>query len=423
MEQPDAGNPDLLEPEPPDLAPAGTSLISGQVHLLPLTVGDWLFVADSANEKITALPPNGGAPVELGITWYVGEAHDSLVFFWDLPNHLHVFDVSGQLHDLSSGAADYARLSSDGQFVGFIDNSSLTQGDLVVVRTDGTGSKTLYSAQPTQYTSTQCSAFIGACGGSTFCLSHCEMGDTTRRLAVYDAATDTTTELGTGFGYVRLGDGALVANQGSQPMMLRTDGSPGFALPDFDFTGNSFFTPTTFFYQSPSNELKRVEVAGGTPVVLQTGLRLLLAQTADLLVYCTPTELYQTPLQPGPAVRTDDTFRDFGYVDYGAAPDFTVDGKANLYVDSTATLRLAPLDGSGARSLGTGVRGFRALDGGRVLVEDGSVNDGLNLKIVDENGTLQQPIVTGAELTVAAAHRAAWQMPNPAGKEVRAASY
>jgi hypothetical protein len=412
MDLPDAGDgPDLLEPAP-DLLPTGTMVGTGFYKVLPKAVGDWLFV--NYYNGIQALPPDGSPPMKLGIDYYDSSAQDPYLFIWDPHQQLHVFDgTNGSVHTLSTGAAYWnVKASDDGQWVSFVDNYTSASGDLTISHPDGTGKKTLYAGQPTNYNTTtdQCRAWIAPCGGSHFCIERCETGETTSHLTVYDAATDTSTELGAGFGAVHIGTGAVVADQGTHHMLLPTDGTPGVEVPDYQF-GYTFFSGKTMFYESTASELKRIDAtAGATPVLLQSGIVLLLALTPDRIVYCTPTELYTSPFQPGPALRTDDTFRDFGFVDYGGAPDWNADHTGNLYVNAKQELRLAPLDGSGARALAEDVSGFRAVDGGRVAVASGNPNVGYSLQLVDEHGTVLRSFVTGAESAAAGAHRAAWEV-------------
>jgi hypothetical protein len=423
------GKPTFTTPEVKPVAPRQLLSETGLQLLWP-TVGDWIFVANEQNPSVRALSADGGAPHPVAgpidaftswrdvfLAWEPAAAgvNGKALVAWTPTRGARRLSASTSPND---GYLPGVAVSSDGRWVAWLDKpaSDGATADLVTARVDGAMPTRAF--QGVHFATKGLSTAFAPCGGSRFCVVHAAAGDTTATFSVVDASSGAIHDVQTGVtsGVDVAGAVALVAGPAGQ-WLFPTDGHAAVEVPDLDETAVFFVSAAgdAAFYRATNGDLRRIDLQpGAKPVTLQTGVRFLLALVSDgnRLVYCTPTALLVTPLDPGGAATLlDPHFGDLGssrWTPSGIA--FTPDGQSVLWIDSVQRLNLSALDGSGARTLLTDADGFLPLADGLLLAaqqENGSGSP-LDLLFVDPASGNTATIALGAQLPVATQHRLAW---------------
>jgi hypothetical protein len=419
----------VMDAAPVDFGPPLTGtmrLAEDGLSLQGSTLDDWVFVSDPVN-GLRAVPAGGQAPVALSTLAANNYAQRGVEVIFESPpsgagHMLSVWTPSAGLHRLSSGnASDYPAspvVSTDGQWVAWLDKlaSDGTTGDFTVARADGTGVHVVYPGLRIGVNG--CYTTLAECGGSRFCVTRCAAGDQHATYSVVDAAAGTAVDVKTGVtSGVDHTDAVAIVFAADGVWFFPSDGRPAVQPVGIDANTTWWVGGDSVFYRSMLGGVERIDLqSGATPIDLQSGATFVLALNPDgvNLVYCTPTQLFGAPLQPGDNVLLDDNFTGLGSTDWtyrGWA--FSSDGQSWLYMNNKSELRRAPLDGSGALVLLQKASGFLPLPDGRVLAERLAGPMMYDVLWIDPaSGAASQPLLSSVAQTAVANRRLAWLVPS-----------
>lgn len=366
----------------------GTLLASGTVSLQGITSDNYVVYADSAG-TVYAVPLTGGTAQTVGtgvarvlvsnkavFVWGTTDGYGfGTLRVWTAANGTKSIGTKSLAPSTSASYAFYTAVSStDGTWAMFTDGGVggvSDRADIKIIKTDGTGLKTIftqyfvYDGTSTSYAD-NCAPLMGYVG-TRFITSHCTPGTT----ASFDASSvdptvGTATSLGTGLGAYWSADDAgskvaLVTSAGSLRLVPMAGGT---ATIIDSGVANAMFTHdgTYVVYRTSANALKRSPTSSASPsTLIASGVATILSGVSGndkFMLYSSGTTAgaYDIRLASTSTAGTGTVLygSSLGEV-YGDA--FTADSAYALWFQSVAsdvgTLTTAPTTGGSSFSLGT----------------------------------------------------------------------
>src|SRR5579883_2402327 len=308
----DQGVPDMAAPADAATAPAdliapadltafatGSRLVQGNFSLQGVTSDDYAIYTDDKSGALAAESASGGSPISISgtagqllisgkavLVWSNVDMNTNVgqLSVWTKANGTHTLDAASLLGEVA--------VSDDGGTVLYCGNTTVTTimgtsapsaCDIVLVKSDGTGAKTIYTQVPLptmQGQNSDCVPTLGFAGG-LFVTNHClGMGDaaaTTATLSTIDPSSGATNDVrATGASNIwqtdKAGDKLLIVGDAADLTVVPIAGGTAVSIDSNVASGFLTSDGATAIYLTNDGSLKVSPTGSPSPKTLATGI-------------------------------------------------------------------------------------------------------------------------------------------------------